>query len=315
VTSLSQAEGQNFGYDDMLDHDQRYERAEEFLEVAYALWASWAEDALVVDRAAGIFAEPSRVRELAHAGEYFKVRGPLNVPRSPQHRPVVIQAGASPRGKDYAARWAEAVFEIEPSAERRRAYYADVKNRVANFGRDPNRVKILPAVVPFIGKTEAEARDKQAEHNELADPVSGLITLSMHTDHDFSRYPLDSLVSDVDAPGSQGLLSTVRSLSHKEQLTLRDIGKLYAQGITLPQLVGTASQVADMLQHGLEAEECDGFMISAAYTPLAFEEFVDGVVPELQRRGMFRQEYAGTTLRDHLGLGAPTLDPAPRRRR
>lgn len=315
VTSLSQAEGQNFGYDDMLDHDQRYERAEEFLEVAYELWASWAADALVVDRAAGVFADPSRVHELAHAGEYFKVRGPLNVPRSPQHRPVIIQAGASPRGKDYAARWAEAVFEIEPSAERRRAYYADVKSRVADFGRDPDRVKILPAVVPFIGKTEAEARDKQAEHNELADPVSGLITLSMHTDHDFSRYPLDSLVSDIDAPGSQGLLSTVRSLSHKEQLTLRDIGKLYAQGITLPQLVGTASQVADMLQHGLEAEECDGFMISAAYTPLAFEEFVDGVVPELQRRGLFRRAYTGATLRDHLGLGAPTLEPVPRRGR
>jgi len=313
VTSLSQAEAQNFGYDDMLSHDQRYERAEEFLEVAFDLWGSWQQDALVIDRAAGIFADPERVRELNHLGEYFKVRGPLNVPRCPQHRPVIIQAGASARGKDYAARWAEAVFEIEPSAERRRAYYADVKDRVANFGRDPARVVILPAVVPFVGKTEAEARDKQAAHNALADPVSGLITMSMHTDHDFSQYPLDSAISDITAPGSQGLLNTVRSLSLKENLTLRDVGKLYAQGITLPQLVGTPSQVADMLEHDFKSEESDGFMISAAYTPHAFEEFVDAVVPELQRRGLFRTEYSGRTLRDHLGLGPASLMPVPRR--
>lgn len=313
VTSLSQAEGQNFGYDDMLNHDQRYERAEEFLEVAFELWGSWHEHAIRYDRDTGVFADPEKVRTLDHLGEYFKVRGPLNVPRSPQHRPVIIQAGASPRGRDYAARWAEAIFEIEPSAERRRTYYADVKDRVANFGRDPERVIILPAVMPFVGRTEAEARDKQALHNALADPISGLITLSMHTDHDFSQYPLDSLVSDIDAPGSQGLLETVRSLSLNENLTLRDIGKLYAQGITLPQMVGTASQIADMLEHSFVNCEADGFMISAAYTPQAFEEFVDLVVPELQRRGLFRTEYRGATLREHLGLGAPTLTPAKRR--
>ena len=315
VTSLNQAEGQNFGYDDMLDHEQRYDRAEEFLEVAFELWGSWEEGALVQNRETGVFADPDRVHEINHVGDHFQIRGPLNVPRSPQQRPVIIQAGASSRGKDYAARWAEAIFEIEPSPENRRAYYQDVKTRVSNFGRDPSRVKIFPAVVPFIGETESIAREKQTHHNELADPISGLITLSMHTDHDFSHYPLDKPVADISAPGSQGLFAVARSLSMKNELTLRDVGKLYAQGITLPQLVGTASQVADMLEHSLIEEEADGFMISAAYSPGAFEEFVALVVPELQRRGRFRSEYSGLTLRDHLGLGPASLTPVPRRTR
>ncbi|MBK8959896.1 MAG: LLM class flavin-dependent oxidoreductase [Proteobacteria bacterium] len=315
VTSLSQAEGQNFGYDDMLDHDQRYERAEEFLEVAFALWRSWEPDALVEDTATGVFADPERVHAIDHVGEYFKVRGPLNVPRSPQQRPVIIQAGASPRGKDYAARWAEAVFEIEPSADNRRAYYRDLKARVANFGRDPSRVLVFPAMMPFIGASAAEAREKQAMHNELADPVSGLITMSMHTDHDFAQYPIDSPIADISVPGSQGLFATVRSLSNKQDLTLRDVGKLYAQGITVPQLVGTARDVADMLEHSLAAEEADGFMISAAHSPGAFAEFVEHVVPELQRRKLFRDDYSGSTLREHLGLGSANLQPVARRPR
>jgi FMN-dependent oxidoreductase (nitrilotriacetate monooxygenase family) len=312
VTSLSQAEGQNFGYDDMLDHDQRYERAEEFLEVAFALWRSWEPDALVEDTATGVFADPERVHAIDHVGEFFKVRGPLNVPRSPQQRPVIIQAGASPRGKDYAARWAEAVFEIEPSADNRRAYYRDLKARVARFGRDPSRVLVFPAMMPFIGASAAEAREKQAMHNELADPVSGLITMSMHTDHDFAQYPIDSPIADISVPGSQGLFATVRSLSNKQDLTLRDVGKLYAQGITVPQLVGTAHDVADMLEHSLESEEADGFMISAAYSPGAFAEFVEHVVPELQRRKLFRDDYSGSTLREHLGLGSANLQPVAR---
>ncbi len=314
VTSLNQAEGQNFGYDEMLDHEQRYDRAEEFLEVAFELWGSWEEGALILDREAGLFGDPDRVHAIDHVGEYFKVRGPLNVPRSPQQRPVIIQAGASPRGKDYAARWAEAIFEIEPSADNRRAYYEDVKSRVSNFGRNPDEVKIFPAMMPFVGRTNAEARDKQAEHNELADPISGLITMSMHTDHDFSQYPLDSPIADIRVPGSQGLFATVRSLSEKQDLTLRDVGKLYAQGITLPQIVGTPREVADMLEHSLHSHEADGFMISAAYSPKAFAEFVDMVVPELQARQLFREDYAGSMLREHLGLGAASLTPVPRKK-
>ena len=242
------------------------------------------------------------------------MRGPLNVSHSPQSRPVIIQAGSSGRGKDYAARWAEAIFEIDPSPDSRRAYYVDVKSRASNFGRNPDQIKIFPAVMPFVGQSEAEARGKLAIHNELADPISGLITLSSHTDHDFSRYPLDAPVSDVNAPGSKGLFAVARQLSLKNDLTLRDVGKLYAQGIILPQFVGTAKQVADQLEVAWSAEECDGFMISAGWSPGAFEEFVDHVVPELQRRGLFRKEYSGNKLRDHLGLDAASLEPIARQR-
>jgi FMN-dependent oxidoreductase (nitrilotriacetate monooxygenase family) len=313
VTGLNQAEGQNFGYEDMLDHEQRYDRAEEFLETAFELWGSWEDGALVQDRQGGVFADPAKVHEINHVGPHFKVRGPLNVPRSPQQRPVIIQAGSSPRGKDYAARWAETVFEIDPTSDSRKAYYRDVKDRVVKFGRDPDQVKIFPAMVPFVAQTESQARESQAMHNELADPISGLITMSMHTDHDFSQYPLDKPVADIKAPGSQGLFAVCRALSLKNELTLRDVGKLYAQGITLPQLVGTPSQIADMLEFYMDNEEADGFMISAAYSPLAFEHFVDMVVPELQRRGLFRAEYTGATLRENLGLGPASLTPVPRR--
>lgn len=313
VTSLNQAEAHNFGQKEMLEHDLRYDRAEEFLEAAFELWDSWDADALVIDTAEGVFADPAKVHEINHVGKHFDIRGPLNVSRSPQQRPVIIQAGSSPRGKDYAARWAEAVFEIDPMPESRRAYYRDVKDRVANFGRNPDHVKIFPAVMPFVGATEAEAREKQAIHNELADPISGLITLAMHTDHDFSQYPLDEPVAEIKVPGAQGLFEVARNLSLKSDMTLRDVGKLYAQGVTLPQVVGTASQVADQLEHWIEAEEGDGFMISAPYPPQAFSDFTTTVVPELQRRGSFRKEYEGPTLRDQLGLPEANLTPPPRR--
>ncbi|MBO9532714.1 MAG: NtaA/DmoA family FMN-dependent monooxygenase [Solirubrobacteraceae bacterium] len=205
VTSLNEAEAQNFGADGHLEHDLRYDRADEFLRVTEQLWDGWDADAIVADKASGVYIDPGKVRAAHHQGEFFNVRGPLNVPRSPQGRPVLIQAGSSNKGKDFAAKWAEAIFEIDPTPEGRRAYYDDVKSRVSNFGRDPEQVKILPAVLPFIGETESIAREKQAFHNELADPISGLITLSTHTDHDFSQHDLDAPVEDLQVPGTQGL--------------------------------------------------------------------------------------------------------------
>jgi FMN-dependent oxidoreductase (nitrilotriacetate monooxygenase family) len=302
VTSLSQSEALNFGVAEHLEHDLRYERAEEFLQATTKLWDSWEPDALVRDRVSGVFADPSKVHRVDHDGRFFRTQGPLNVPRSPQGRPVLIQAGSSPKGKDFAARWAEAIFEIDPTPEGRRAYYDDVKSRASDFGRDPEQVKIFPSFVPFIGETESIAREKQAFHNELADPISGLITLSVHTDHDFSTHDLDAPIDQIDVPGSQGLFDVARRLSERDALTLRDVGKLYAQGVLLPQFVGTASDVADQIQEGVENGEADGWIVSAAQTPGSFDEFVDQVVPELQRRGVFRREYAGTTLRSHLGL-------------
>jgi FMN-dependent oxidoreductase (nitrilotriacetate monooxygenase family) len=308
VTSLSRAEARNFGLDQGLDHDLRYDRAQEFVEAAVALWESWDADALVLDKESGVFADPDKVRAVNHDGLFYKTRGPLPSPRSPQTRPVLIQAGSSGKGKDFAARWADAIFEIDPTPEGRRAYYDDIKSRASDAGRDPDHVKVFPSFIPFVGETESIAREKQAFHNELADPISGLMTLSVHTDHDFSTYDLDTNVEHVDVTGSQGLFDVARRLSERDNLTLRDIGKLYAQGVMLPQLVGTASDIADQIEASFHGGEADGFILSAAQSPGTFDEFVDSVVPELQRRGLFRREYAGSTLRENLGLSeSPAL--------
>ncbi|MEX7468927.1 LLM class flavin-dependent oxidoreductase [Mycobacterium adipatum] len=308
VTSLTASEAQNFGQDDHLDHELRYERADEFVRTALELWSSWDADALVVDKASGVFADPAKIRRVDHEGTFFRTRGPLNVPRSPQGHPVLIQAGSSNSGRDFAARWAEAIFEIDPTPEGRRAYYDDIKSRASDFGRNPDGVLIFPALIPFIGETESIAREKQAFHNELADPISGLITLSVHTNHDFSTYDLDAPVQDIQVTGTQGLFDTARRVANRDNLTLRDIGKWYAQGVLLPQYVGTASQVADQIEESFTSGEADGFMVSAGQSPGTFNDFVDYVVPELQRRGLFRTEYTGDTLRDHLGLSALPAD-------
>jgi FMN-dependent oxidoreductase (nitrilotriacetate monooxygenase family) len=308
VTSLSQAEARNFGSEEHLEHDLRYVRAQEFLEATIELWNSWDEDALVLDKESGQFADPDKIHRIDHEGDFFRIRGPLNVPRSPQGRPVLIQAGSSDRGKDFAARWAEAIFEIDPTPEGRRAYYDDVKSRVSDHGRNPDEVHILPAALTFVAETEAIAREKQAFHNELCDPISGLITLSAHTDYDFSQHDLDAPIDEVQVPGTQGLFEVAHRVSHRDSLTLRDVGALYSQGVLLPQFVGTASQVADQIEAGFVGGECDGWMISAPQLPGSFDEFVDYVVPELQRRGLFRREYEGDTLRDHLDLAPADLD-------
>lgn len=312
VASHQNAEAQNFGHEGHMEHDERYERAEEYLELAFKLWDSWDEDALVIDKEAGLFADPSKIRHVNHAGKWFKSRGPLSTPRSPQGRPVIIQAGSSSRGKEFAARWAEAVFVIDPTSEGRKNYYDDLKTRVARYGRRPDEIKVLPSLIPFVGETESIAREKQAYHNALADPLDGLICLSGHLDHDLSIYPLDEPVRNLDVPGIRGQLDLAYRLSEQQQLTLRDIGKLYAQGVLLPQVVGTAAQVADELEAWFDNSECDGFVISPAYLPGTFEEFVSLVVPELQRRGLHRKEYTGRTLRDRLGLGPASLTPPPR---
>ena len=311
VTSNADAEAQNFGFRQHLEHESRYERADEFLEATFGLWASWEPDALVLDKQ-GLFADPAKVHRTAHRGRWFDTAGPLTVPSSPQKRPAIMQAGSSSRGKEFAARWAEIIFEIDPTPEGRKAYYADVKGRLARYGRRPDDVKIFPSFIPFVGETETIAREKQAFHNELADPIAGLITLSAHFDHDFSRYSLDEPIRNVEVGGNHGLFDVAQRVTAKDNLTLRDLGKLYAQGVLLPQIAGTPSQIADQLEASIHNEEADGFIVSAAYLPGSFEEFSDFVVPELQRRGLVRTRYEGTTLRDHLGLAPATLLPPSR---
>lgn len=306
VTSGRDTEAQNFGFDKHLEHDTRYDRADEFLEVTFKLWDSWEEGALVLDKENGIFADPSKVKYVHHVGKWLKSRGPLTVPRSPQGRPVIIQAGSSDKGREFAAKWAEAIFEISVNSTQMKSYYQDVKSRMAKYGRNPEECKILPAVMPFIGETETIAREKQSFHNELVHPLVGVLTLSNHLGTDLSQHSLDEPIQKVEVQGSRGLFAQALKLSEEEGLTLQDVGKAYGRGVLVPQIVGTPTQVADELEAMFLEEAGDGFVISPAYLPGAFEEFVELVVPELQRRGLFRKEYRGKTLREHLGGKNPT---------
>jgi FMN-dependent oxidoreductase (nitrilotriacetate monooxygenase family) len=302
VTSVNDSEAANFGQTSHLGHDERYDKAEEFIDICFRLWDSWSSEALILDKATGHYADPAAIHSIDHAGKWYRVKGPLNIPRSPQGRPVIIQAGSSGRGRAFAARWAEVVFTVQPDAARLKSFYADMKLRVKAAGRDPSQCHILPAVMPFIGATEAEAKDKQFLHNELVHPLVGLSTLSSHANYDFAKHALDEPLGEITTTGIQGLVESVLKISHSQRLTLREIGKIYGQSVLTPQLVGTPQQVADQMEAMVRDERCDGFAISPAYLPGSFVEFVDQVVPELQGRGLFRQEFTGTTLREHLRL-------------
>jgi FMN-dependent oxidoreductase (nitrilotriacetate monooxygenase family) len=303
VTSASDAEAANFGLAQHLEHDTRYARAEDFIQAAYKLWNSWGVGALKLDKERGLFADPAQVRRIDHEGPHVRVRGPLSVPRSPQGRPVIIQAGSSERGRDFAAQHAEVVFTSPTSAPAMREFYRDLKARVARAGRSPDSCVVLPAIMPFVASTETEARDKQARNHELADPELGLVTLSRNINHDLFQHPLDEpLRALAHNRGHKSQLEQVLKLSSDENLTLRQLGKRFAESRLLLQLVGTPVQVADQIQALFEEQTGDGFVISPAALPTSYVDFVDLVVPELQRRGLFRREYRGHTLRDHLGL-------------
>jgi FMN-dependent oxidoreductase (nitrilotriacetate monooxygenase family) len=241
VTSSGNSEAQNFGFDQHLEHDIRYDRADEFMEVAFKLWNSWEKDSLCLDKQNGIFADPSRVNYVHHLGKWFASRGPLTVPRSPQGRPVIIQAGSSERGKEFAARWAEVIFEIQLTPDLMKTFYQDVKSRMKKYGRHPQECKILTTVMPFVGETEAIAQDKQSFYNELGNPLVGLSSLSSNVGYDFSQHSLDEPLRNMKVKGSQGLFDMVINLSQIEGgLTLGDAGKYYGRGFLVPQIVGTA---------------------------------------------------------------------------
>ncbi|WP_343582902.1 LLM class flavin-dependent oxidoreductase [Herbaspirillum sp.] len=299
VTSVNQGEADNFGLKETLPHDVRYDRADEFLDVAHKLWRSWQPDALQLS-ADGRYADAGKVGAIDHAGTHFNVRGPLNIPASPQHSPVIIQAGSSDRGQDFAARWAEVVFNIQPDLARMQRFYDDLKGRAGKFGRRPQDIKILSAVMPFVGQSRTHAEQLREEANALADPLVGLSTLSSHMNVDFSAYAPDAPIGDVQVGGIQGLFKLLREISAERQLTLADAGRLYAQGVLTPQVAGTAADIADWLEHTVEQGGADGFVISPSHLPYGFDDFAGKVVPELQRRGSFRRQYRGRHLRDHL---------------
>ena len=300
VTSMNDSEALNFGLESHLSHDQRYDRAEEFMELIFKLWGSWDDGALVLDRAGGIYADPARVHYIDHAGTYFKSRGPLNIPRGPQGRPVIIQAGASDRGRAFAARWAEVIFNISPTRDHMRKATQAIRDEAARFERADGSCKSLTAIMPFVGRTREEAVEKRDQANALVDPMVGLSTLSAHANVDLSTLDLDAPVETLQSSGTQSLIAMASRVARDNAMTLRQIGKKYGESVLVPQLCGTPRQIADELADIFTSGDADGFVVSPAFLPDSFAEFVDGVVPELQRLKVFRKDYSAATLRGHL---------------
>lgn len=298
VTSINRNQQANYGVE-REDTDQRYDRAFEYMEVCRKLWDSWDADAIVQDREGAVFADHTKVRRIEHEGRFFKSRGPLNVVRSPQNGPAILQAGTSPKGRDFAAQYADAIFAIQPNVQEAKKYFDDIKTRVGELGRDPDTCKMLFGMQPIIGATRAEALEKQAEHNALVPLDAGLAILSAHLDHDLSQYDLDMPVAESDEPALKRMVSRFKK-NDGSSMTLREAGERHGQGVGLPQFVGTPAQIADQMISFLNDVGGDGFMLSMIYSPGALEEFVDQVVPILQARGVYRTEYHGRTQRELL---------------
>jgi FMN-dependent oxidoreductase (nitrilotriacetate monooxygenase family) len=314
VTTWSPQAGANFGHIGQFGHADRYERAEEFMTVVKGLWDSWADDAVLDDRASGRYADRKRVRTIDHKGPAYPVQGPLNMPRAPQGRPVFVQAGSSDTGKRFAARHAEAVFTAHLEKETARAFYADLKGLVAAEGRDPRHVVILPGINPVIGSTEAAAERYEAELNELSDPEVGRHRLSQRFGgHDFSHLALDAPLSADDFPdpskneASRSRTEAVVALVKKEHPTLRQLLAKLAGARGHFTIAGPPDKIADVMQDWFETGAADGFNLMPPVLPHQLDLFIAEVVPLLRKRGLFRNAYDGETLRSHFGLSRPAV--------
>ncbi len=309
VTSLNSAEARNFGEREHMEHDARYDRADEFMEVVLGHWNTWEEGALAPDKATGRFADPEKVHRLDHEGRYFRSRGPFSVPRSPQGQPVLIQAGQSGRGQKFAARWADLVFVIFHSLNDGIREYAAFKDAVAAAGRDPASVRVAPACYVCVGESEAAAEDKRAVVEATARDIDALVLLSEVLNYDFAAKPVDDPFTDDELAGLsfQGFRDRVVRLSGKRNPTVRDFIAISARGTVRehPMFVGNPKQVADQMEEWFTAPACDGFVLAATNMPGSYDDVVRLLVPELQRRDLFHRDYEGPTLRDNLGLAIP----------
>ncbi|MFG1699624.1 LLM class flavin-dependent oxidoreductase [Nonomuraea sp. NPDC049309] len=314
VTSASEAEAANFGIERPA-HAARYARAAEFLDVVTKLWDSWEDDAIRADRAAGLYADTGKIHAIDHVGEHFSVKGPLNTSRTPQGRPLLVQAGSSEDGKEFAARHAEAVFTAQQTLQDGQEFYSDLKRRLADYGRHHDDLLVLPGISPIIGSTEEEARALERELDELIIPAYGLAQLSYLTGIELTEEHLDGPLPDVpiETEGAQSRRKLVVELARRERLTVRQLLSRLAGGRGHRVVTGTPEQIADQLQEWFFNGAADGFNIMPPLLPSGLEVFVDHVVPELRARGLFRHEYDTHTLRAHYGLPRPPSRYAARR--
>jgi FMN-dependent oxidoreductase (nitrilotriacetate monooxygenase family) len=310
VTTAGDAAARNFSLAGQPAHSQRYERAAEFLDVAKKLWDSWEDDAVVADKGAGVWADNSRVHPVNHHGPHFQVEGSLDVPRPVQGHPVIVQAGSSKNGKDFAARYAEAVFTAHQTLSDAQDFYADLKRRTTAAGRDPQSIKILPGIVPVIGATEAEALKLERELDELILPehavrqLANLLRVSPESLKLDGQLPAD-LPSEDEIEGAKSRYTLIVNLARSEHLTVRQLIGRLGGGRGHRTFAGTPEQVADAIQHWFQSGAADGFNIMPPVLPSGLDIFVDQVVPILQDRALFRREYTGRTLREHFGLAVP----------
>jgi FMN-dependent oxidoreductase (nitrilotriacetate monooxygenase family) len=310
VTSVNDGEALNMGREEHLAHDLRYDRADEFMEVVLGHWDSWEDDAVVQDKPTGLFANPEKVHRLDHMGRFFRSRGPFTVPRSAQGRPVIIQAGQSGRGKGFGAQWGELIFVVYPNLETGKSDYAEFKAEVARTGREPEHVKITQLVNTVSAATRMEAEDKWAVINRLPLEIDALSLLSEALNFDFATKRMDEAFTDqelAEMSGLQAIRDRVVRASRNRNPTVRDFIHFSGRGRVHNPIVGGAKEVADQLEQWFSAPACDGFVVAATHVPGAYEDFVRFVVPELQRRGLFRKEFAGKTLRENLGLPVPPV--------
>jgi FMN-dependent oxidoreductase (nitrilotriacetate monooxygenase family) len=316
VTSSAAAEAYNFNRESHVDHDERYARAAEFAEVVTGLWDSWEEDAILADKESGLYFDPDKLHLLRHKGERFSVRGPLTTMRSPQGRPVIVQAGQSEAGRELAAATAEVIFTVQQDVEEARRFYADINRRAAKLGRPPGAVKIMPGVMPVIGATRAEADAKLERLQDLIHPEMSVKILSAFFGMDISGHPLDGPLPDPPlAANEQGRQRVIRDLARRENLTIREVAKKIAGVRGHRAIAGTPVDIADELEEWFTTGAADGFNIMPATFPAGMDDFIDGVLPELRRRGLFRTEYEGRTLRENLGLPVPENRYTAARRR
>jgi FMN-dependent oxidoreductase (nitrilotriacetate monooxygenase family) len=311
VTSTHNAAALNFGRHGLAEHDLRYEMANEFVDVVKGLWNTWDEGAVIADKTTGVFLDKSKVRPLDHKGRFYSVKGPLNIERSPHGFPLIVQAGGSPPGQDLSARTADLVFSVvNGDKTSAKVAYDGLKQRAIKYGRDPAHVPVLPGVMPIIGATNEEAKAQLDKLQSWLSPTNALTLVSQRLGHDISGYPLDGPVPDLPATTDRGqaFSRTLLDMARRENMTLRDLYNITAAARGHWVIYGTPKRIADTLEEWFCGGLADGFIVMPAYFPGAFDDFVNLVVPELQRRGLYRKDYVGPTLRHHLGLAPVRAD-------